>query len=180
MSSPPGARAASHLGASRSATLCGGSTSLRKVLLSQGAKGAKGLFFGAGGRRRTGGRGRRGVMLVEAKIWTNDGRRKAAEMMGLSVEVRAPRSGLPPRHLRPSLSVVLQVVFPFSRRFARVLENIFLVFPTLPPPPLRWCGLAHRRALARSLSGHPRLHTASLFFLHPSLSLSMSFQLRAS
>ena len=31
---------------------------------------------------------RRGPCLVVAKIWTDDGRRKAAEMMGLTTEVR--------------------------------------------------------------------------------------------
>ena len=44
------------------------------------------------GRGRGGGvrRGsRRGPGLIVAKIWTDDGRRKAAEMMGLTSEVRA-------------------------------------------------------------------------------------------
>ena len=43
-----------------------------------------GRGFGGGHRRGS----RRGPCLVVAKIWTDDGRRKAAEMMGLTTEVR--------------------------------------------------------------------------------------------
>lgn len=81
--------AAAHLGAARSAYYCGGKRVQLHFLLSQDVEGASRR---SGGTR--GGRGRR-VFTTEAKIWTNDGRQKAAEMMGLTMEVSATPA--PPR-----------------------------------------------------------------------------------
>jgi hypothetical protein len=74
----------------------------KAALLSQGgpsrcARSAR----GAGASR-----GRTGAVVVEAKIWTDDGRRRAAELMGLTREVRpAPRAARHPRaHLLYFLS----------------------------------------------------------------------------
>ena len=74
----------------------------KAALLSQGgpsrcARSAR----GAGASR-----GRTGAVVVEAKIWTDDGRRRAAELMGLTREVRpSPRAARHPRaHLLYFLS----------------------------------------------------------------------------
>ena len=75
------AASAATLHASRAYAGSGASTARLKrcAVLSQSSRAA-----GARGAR---GRARRGG-IVEAKIWTDDGRRKAAELMGLTREVR--------------------------------------------------------------------------------------------
>ena len=89
--------AAAHLGASHSATYSGGggggSSTARLTRLSQwGGSGAGGGGAWRRGRRRLG-------MSIYAKIWTNDGRRKAAEMMGLTMEVNCV-----PLHTHPPVA----------------------------------------------------------------------------
>ena len=87
----------------------------KAALLSQGgpsrcARSAR----GAGASR-----GRTGAVVVEAKIWTDDGRRRAAELMGLTREVRpSPRAA---RHPRAHLLYFLSrgAFFFFSRLLAR-------------------------------------------------------------
>ena len=74
--------AATWIGASRSA-FCAGAAGARKVLSQGGAQ-----------RARRQPRWKR--LEIAAKIWTDDGRRKAAEMLELTLEVRdCPRVTIP-------------------------------------------------------------------------------------
>ena len=87
----------------------------RCAVLSQSSRAA-----GARGAR---GRARRGG-IVEAKIWTDDGRRKAAELMGLTREVR--------RDPRPDRAD------PRARTTApRARRNKLGISRDSPPPPVR-------------------------------------------
>lgn len=82
----------------------------KATLLSHG-HGTRRVHFG---RRLGASRGRTGAVVVEAKIWTDDGRRRAAELMGLTREVRpnaTPRHDDPSRRLHAWLN---QIVFMFS------------------------------------------------------------------
>ena len=110
--------------------------------------GAESVLAG-GWRARRARRARRGG-IVEAKIWTDDGRRKAAELMGLTREVR--------RDPRPDRAD------PRARTTApRARRNKLGISRDSPPPPVRSArGIAPRgssraRALAFAIRNLPRL-----------------------
>ena len=63
----------------------------KAALLSQGGPSRRARSARGAGASR----GRTGAVVVEAKIWTDDGRRRAAELMGLTREVRPPPRAAP-------------------------------------------------------------------------------------
>jgi hypothetical protein len=114
---------ASHIAASHRLSCRGGSG---RAVLSHCAVGS-GWGSRQKSRHRGRNRGRRGV-TIDAKIWTDDCRRKAAGMMGLTVEVRRARPHPAPRLAtpRPRLFNLL------SRSFSHRPEPCFI---------LGWLGL---------------------------------------
>ena len=161
------AASAATLHASRAYAGSGASTARLKrcAVLSQSSRAA-----GARGAR---GRARRGG-IVEAKIWTDDGRRKAAELMGLTREVRRdprpdradPRARTTaPRARRYKL--VSRRPLPCgahagSRRVGLRARASFFAIRNLPatPAPLRhpYCRTTLTRPTPRRVAMAPHLH----------------------
>jgi hypothetical protein len=88
----------------------------KAALLSQGGPSRRARSARGAGASR----GRTGAVVVEAKIWTDDGRRRAAELMGLTREVRpSPRAA--PRPARIFFIFLSRALFPdcvASERFS--------------------------------------------------------------
>ena len=88
----------------------------KAALLSQGGPSRRARSARGAGASR----GRTGAVVVEAKIWTDDGRRRAAELMGLTREVRpSPRAA--PRPGRIFFIFLSRALFPdcvASERFS--------------------------------------------------------------
>ena len=79
----------------------------KAALLSQGGPSRRARSARGAGASR----GRTGAVVVEAKIWTDDGRRRAAELMGLTREVRpSPRAA--PRPARIFFIFLSRALFP--------------------------------------------------------------------
>jgi hypothetical protein len=101
----------------------------KAALLSQGGPSRRARSARGAGASR----GRTGAVVVEAKIWTDDGRRRAAELMGLTREVRpSPRAA--PRPARIFFIFLSRALFPdcvASERFSpRPKSHRFAAFQT--------------------------------------------------
>ena len=83
----------------------------KAALLSQGGPSRRARSARGAGASR----GRTGAVVVEAKIWTDDGRRRAAELMGLTREVRPPPRAAP-RPARIFFIFHLGALFPDCSR----------------------------------------------------------------
>lgn len=128
----------------------------KAALLSQGGPSRRARSARGAGASR----GRTGAVVVEAKIWTDDGRRRAAELMGLTREVRpSPRAA--PRPGRIFFIFLSRALFPdcvASERFSPGTKaHRFAAFQTECAPrgkisPRRRARRRRRRSLRRTSS----------------------------
>jgi hypothetical protein len=110
----------------------------KAALLSQGGPSRRARSARGAGASR----GRTGAVVVEAKIWTDDGRRRAAELMGLTREVRpSPRAA--PRPARIFFIFLSRALFP----------DCSLVFAILAGPVASFRGVSNARRDEKYLPG---------------------------
>jgi hypothetical protein len=148
----------------------------KAALLSQGGPSRRARSARGAGASR----GRTGAVVVEAKIWTDDGRRRAAELMGLTREVRpSPRAA--PRPARIFFIFLSRALFPdcvASERFSpRTKSHRFAAFQTRAERKNISAGA--REDVADGASVERRRRWESRFFVTALLVTSLSPSVRA-
>ena len=123
----------------------------KAALLSQGGPSRRARSARGAGASR----GRTGAVVVKAKIWTDDGRRRAAELMGLTREVRPSRA---PRGVPPASSL-----FSRGRFFQTARSPAFLTVSGRfkRAPKISRATLARRRVRARVVAAASARHRAA-------------------